>query len=315
MPAPRAARRGGNAARRHGRATTAVPAPAANTPPCSTSSACAMPKRPLATQLCVRLIEVEVDDEAEQREQQVPVAGAARVDVRQADGQQQQVDGCQHQPEAPDQFALVARRGRAHQLGGVDASWPAARCARRKALIVDQHAIALEARDGRLAGAGVDVVALAAFEHQEALVALHLDAPATRRGHGFQRRPCSTATKTLRTLTSSRGSRSTKKTRCPSRRALEHARRDARQVRALRIAVAQLAAVAVDPGPDERQQQRDHQQHRPAGAQHRPHEARQVEAAGEPDRHLAVAVHAAQRDDDGDEQRQVRIVGRWPSAV
>ena len=87
-------------------------------------------------------------------------------------------------------------------------------------------------------------------------------------------------------------------------RGLEHARRHPRQVGALLVAVAQFGAHPVAPGPDEHHQQQDHQQHRPAGAQHRAHETRQPDAAGKPDRHLALAVHAAERDDDGDEQRQ-----------
>ena len=41
-----------------------------------------------------------------------------------------------------------------------------------------------------------------------------------------------------------------------------------------------------------------------SSSQHRPDEAPQRDAAREPDRHLAAAVHARQRRDDGDEERQ-----------
>jgi len=50
--------------------------------------------------------DVVVDDEGEQREQQVPVAGAARIGLGQADREQQQVRAAQHQAHAPDELAL-----------------------------------------------------------------------------------------------------------------------------------------------------------------------------------------------------------------
>ena len=140
---------------------------------------------------------------------------------------------------------------------------------------------------------------------------LHVEAPAARRDHAFelvlvrQREDVAHAHLVGRVAFDEEHALAVGRT-------LEHAGRHPRQVGALRVAVAQLAAVAVDPGPGEHQQQAHHQQHRPEGAQHRPHEARQVQPAGKPDGHLAVAVHAPERDDDGDEQRHAQDGRQMP---
>jgi hypothetical protein len=85
---------------------------------------------------------------------------------------------------------------------------------------------------------------------------------------------------------------------------LELARRGAHHVGALLVARAQVVGLAVAPGPDDQHEARDHDQHRPARLKHRLHEAGESDSRGEPDRHLALAVHAPQAEDDADEQRQ-----------
>ena len=67
--------------------------------------------------------EVEVDDEGEQSQQQVPAARAARVGRRQSDRQQQQVRGAEHQSDAPGEFALEGRGRLAQQLARAARGW------------------------------------------------------------------------------------------------------------------------------------------------------------------------------------------------
>jgi hypothetical protein len=144
---------------------------------------------------------------------------------------------------------------------------------------------------------------LAALENHVALVAAHFDAAVARRGHGLAVAPPIEHEHVARAAVVGRVTLDEEGAAAVGR-GLELARRDARDVGAALVALAQLVDLPVAPGPDEQRQQCDHQQQWCRQPQHGPGEAQQADAAGEPDHHLAVAVHARQRRDDGDEQRQ-----------
>jgi hypothetical protein len=119
----------------------------------------------------------------------------------------------------------------------------------------------------------------------------------------------------LRAFTPSPLSRSTKNTRRPSLRGLEHARRHARQVGPLRVAVAQFEAVAVAPGPHEQQQRGGHQQHRPAvrstGRTKRDRPTPPLnQITISLSRYMRPSVTTMATNSD-----RLSIVGRWPRAV
>jgi hypothetical protein len=246
--------------------------------------------------------EVVVDDEAEQGHQQAPVARPARVGGRQPDRQQQQVGRAEQQPEPPRQLALVRRGGQAQQR---DARLrPRRQRGRtRGRLFADEDAVAAEARQGALAARQVLLVALALVELEEAILAFERDAARVGRGHRFHVPGAAEDEHVAADRAAAFVALDEKGARAVGG-SLELAGRDARQVAAALVALAQLGALLVHPGPDEQREQRDHQQHRPGHAQHRADEARQAHAAGEPDHHLAVAVHAGQGGDHRHEQRQ-----------
>jgi hypothetical protein len=251
---------------------------------------------------CAEVDQVVVDDEAEQRQQQVPVAGAARVGRRQADAQQHQVGGTEEQAETPRQFTLVAQRRLVEQVDRAHGPWRL-RLGALECTLAGEHAVAVEIRQRLVPVAAVGLVALTALEHHPALVVDGLQSPALGRRHRLTAAIVG-QDEDIACIDRLGALALDEEDALAVARRLEDAGRDARQIRALFIALAQLAALPVPPRPDEQHQQHHHQQHRPAHAQDRAHEAVQRHAAGKPDRHLAVAVHAAQADDDGDEQRQ-----------
>ena len=117
-------------------------------------------------------------------------------------------------------------------------------------------------------------------------------------------RPCSMVKmKMLRPDLLSGVSLSRKKTRAAAGRLLELAGRHARGRRAA-VALLQLLGLLVRPGPDDQRQQRDHQQHRPAKRNSGRTKRRQAAAAANQITISLSPVHARQRADDGDEQRQ-----------
>jgi hypothetical protein len=70
-----------------------------------------------------------------------------------------------------------------------------------------------------------------------------------------------------------------------------------------------LLHLLVAPGPDPYAQHGNDQQHRPGKAQ-RLDQTGQAPAAGKPDHHFAVAVHAGERADNGDKQAQAQNGGQ-----
>ena len=181
--ARRAALRRTAAPSRRGRATRAARAPA-RTRRRAIAEQRGAHAEPAAGDPGLRQVdEVVVDDEAEQREQQVPVAGAARIGGRQADAEQQQVGAAEHQAEAPGQLALVARRRLAQQVDACRARRRRQRSARAQRALAGQHAVGLEARQRLLAVVQVLLVALARSSTRKRSSPSTLDAAAARRGH------------------------------------------------------------------------------------------------------------------------------------
>ena len=240
------------------------PAPARRRRRAGRRSATPMPTLPLPTQACVRLMQVVVDDEGEQREQQVPVAGAARVGGRQADAQQQQVGGAEHQAEAPGQLALVARRRPPQQVERAPARGGSVVGARQRAL-AGQHAVAARSATASSRRC-VESCSLRwpRSSTQEAVVADVLDAGRCAAEVTDSRVGCVVRMKTLRPVRAVGRVALDEEHAAAVARGLELARRDARQVGALLEALAQFDAALVLPGPDEQHQQADDEQHRPA---------------------------------------------------
>jgi hypothetical protein len=122
--------------------------------------------------------EVVVREEAEQREQQVPVARVARVRRRHADPEDHHVGGGEDEAEPPRQLALVRRGRPSHQLGGRQR-------ARREHpgrvadALAGLGAVSLEARERLLAGLRILLVALALGEDEAAAVGLRSRSPRT----------------------------------------------------------------------------------------------------------------------------------------
>ncbi|MPN24510.1 hypothetical protein SDC9_171909 [bioreactor metagenome] len=92
-------------------------------------------------------------------------------------------------------------------------------------------------------------------------------------------------------------------------RFLELAGRDAVHVAALLILRFQFLNLLIGPRPDDQRQRGDGQHHRPGKAQQRRQQVHQATAAGEPDDHLAVAVHAREYPHDGNEQAKAQNGG------
>ena len=137
MPAPpgerRAAALGQQRHLQRCRATRCQPAPAVSAPPCRVSSIMPRPTLPLATQPWLRLMRLKYTDEGQQGQQQVPVAGPARVGGREADAQQHQVErrrtACPGARRARPGASGVGWRSRSMvrvALGGCDARCVAA---------------------------------------------------------------------------------------------------------------------------------------------------------------------------------------------
>mmetsp|Transcript_5224 Transcript_5224/g.19524 ORF Transcript_5224/g.19524 Transcript_5224/m.19524 type:complete len:411 (-) Transcript_5224:321-1553(-) len=246
--------------------------------------------------------ELEVDDEAQQSKQQIPVAGTARAAGRQADAEQGHVDAAQDHAEAPGQFALVLGPGAAHQVQGRHRLGRQLAVARH-GLAVGQHPVLLEPGEALVAGLELGFIALPVVQHEEAVLAFNLQPSAGRGGHRFP----VVLNPEDEHIAARRGvvlSALDEEDPAAIARGLELAGRHARQVAALLVLVQQFGTVAIAPGPDDELQHDDREQHRPGHPQHRLHEARQRDATGEPDGHLGLPIQAAERQDDGDEQRQ-----------
>ncbi len=185
----------------------------------------------------------------------------------------------------------------------VDSVLGAAACGAAGRRFAHHHPVAFEAGQRAHAGLAVGLGALAGVELQHPVGALGQQLAAARRHHAFQWRLAGQHKHVVAFHALLAGAVD-KEHPAAVTRGLEHAGRHARQVAALLVAAAQLGAALVAPGPDEQQQRAHHHQHRPGHAQHRPHKAAQPQAAGKPDRHLAVAVHAAQRHHHRHEQAQ-----------
>ena len=193
--------------------------------------------------------EVVVREEAEQGEQQVPVARMARVRRRHADAEQEHVGRGQHQPEAPDQLAVIEGARLAQQLQ----RRPRLRrqdLARIDHALAGQRAEAREARQRLLAVARVLLVALALVEDDEAAALAAVDAAAARRGDRLDAaargddEDVAAAGGVARRALEEEGALAVA-------RALELPRRDAREVGAPLEHVLELGGALVLPGPDE----------------------------------------------------------------
>ncbi len=246
--------------------------------------------------------QVVVGEEREDREQQVPVAGMARIGRRDADAEQQHVGGGEDQADTPDDLGAVGRRRIAQQRRRRQCPRQAGTGAFERAL-ARLHRVGLEARDRLVAVGRVLLVALALAQDQEASFGIVLDRARLGRRHRLDiaargdDQDVAAARRLARPAFEEEGALAVGG-------GLELARGDAREVGAALELVLQQCTALVLPWPDEEREHGDDEQHRPAGAQHRPDEASQRNAAREPDRHFAAAVHARQRRDDGDEERQ-----------